>query len=422
MTQDPAFTAQLSPAQLARLDQLSTDFVGALLTFSHRILQRDAAFPSLVELGLAPEHAELLYRKVPERWQDVLMIGRLDVNTDGEAFVSYELNGDQPGGLAMVAELWHGRKTPAPEAPPCPEYRAYLSAAAGYYRVRSSRRDPAGILLLPNGYAQLAMEQRELAAYFGQPVHVATDLSRLRFDGRELGYQDEAGRRHVIDLVFRCPRVNIYQLVASDYAPIREAYLADAAVLVNPAHARVAGSKSLYGLLADPRRQDAAQLSDGQREAVLALLPQTIFVDESNVAQLRAERAQWVLKAALGGRGQRVWLGADTSDEAWAALLAAREPGFTCQEFRPPYRLPIRVDGAPADERPSVPISIAPFVTGGESPGVAGYLVRAVIPVAGDRAELENVKLNLLGANDYVGDDGTLRHRVVGIGRLGSLD
>ena len=422
LTLPPTFELRLPEAQLARLEALSGHAVSAIVRVAHQILRGAAGFPGLEALGLEREHVALLRRNLPVEARDILVLGRLDVTTDGEQFASYELNGDQPGGLEYVSLLEDGVAFPPGKGlRPGSPYGAYLEAMLAYFRRHTGRAHPEGVLLLGNRYHLLARLQEALERFFDAPVRCSQLGERCGFDGQRLLYGESAPDHQAVDLVVRSPRVNIYQLSSEPFGAVRDAWLAGRIVLVNPPHSRVAGCKALYPLLRDPSIRDRAGVTDSEADALDRLIPEVVPVDDQSFARIQAERPRWVIKAPLGGKGENVFLGPEQEDAAWSAIVARarRSPGWTASSFRPPFHLPVYVDAAPGSN-PVVPVSVDPYVTVGDDFRVAAFLCRAVLPQTSDPAELEHVKLNLLGRNLYTDSQGAERTRVIGLGRVRS--
>jgi hypothetical protein len=348
----------------------------------------------------------------------VLVIGRLDVATDGERYVAYELNGDQPGGLEYVSLLQDGPLSEGGPLPPTSPYRAYLDAATAYFYRHTGRERPEGVLLLANRYHLLAQLRQALARYFDCPVVVSQRGEGCRSDAKRLLADDAQGRPQPVDLVLRSPRVNIYELCDPELQAVRQAWELGRAVIVNPPHARVAGCKALLPVLARQDLLARAQVTGAEREAVTRLLPTVVRVGSWNRELLQRQQRRWVIKAPLGGKGDQVFLGPDTDDETWHAALgrACREPGWTASAFCPPFTHQVTLDATGRKVR--TPASTDPYVVSGDALSVAGILSRAVLPQTDDPAELQSVKLNLLGENTYHGTDGAIRHRIVGLGRV----
>lgn len=414
----PTFRVHLPPAQLQQLRQRSTGLVSLLAKLAHGVVHGRPGFPSLNELGLSPDHAGVLGRNLPERFDDVLVLGRLDVTTDGERMFSYELNADQPGGMEYVS-LLESPVLPAGALPAGSVYRPYLAAASDHFCRRSGRSQPEGVLLLANGYHLIERLHQALSRHFACPVHLRQAPADATFDGKRLSVRGPGGVAHAIDLVVRSPRVNIYELVSEPYAAVRAAWEREAAVIVNPPHSRVAGCKSLYAYLDDQLLLDRVDATAAEREAAVALVREVVPVMPHNAGELRRNAQAWVLKAPLGGKGSNVHLGPETDPTAWDTLVhrAITEPGWTAASFQPPYALPIEPDDRPGAHIAS-PTSIDPYVVMTTPPQVAGFLVRAVIPTRDDPAELANVKLNLLGTNRYRASDGTEHTRTIGLGAI----
>ncbi len=419
----PTFTLRLPTEALERLDTLSRHAVSAILRVAHRIVHGAPGFPPLEALGLARGHARLLRHRLPEEPRDLLVIGRLDVTTDGQRFVTYELNGDQPGGLEYVSLLEDGLYWPDGAAlPPRSPYGPYLEAALSYYRRQTGRDQPEGVLLLGNRYHLATRLRRALESFFDAPVRYSELGQRCGFDGTRLLHCAHGRRRQAVDLVLRSPRVNIYELTAVPLMAVRNAWLARRAVIVNPPHARVAGCKALLPLLGEPEIRRRAGLSDEEQQALDELVPEVIAVDEQTAVRLLSERSRWVLKAPLGGKGQQVYVGPALDDRTFNAVVsqALGNPGWTASAYHPPFHLPIVPDEPPRDPV-TTPVSIDPYLVVSDQIRIAGRLCRAVLPETADPAELAHVKLNLLGRDTWVDADGVERQRRVGLGRVRPL-
>ncbi|MFH2006166.1 MAG: hypothetical protein ABI333_06235 [bacterium] len=418
-TLPPTYRLTLPGPLLDALGDLSCRFVAALLKVAHQVVHQRRGFPTLAELGLAAPHIALLGAQLPAAPTDLLVIGRLDVVTNGTDYVAYELNGDQPGGLEYVSLVEDGLTLPADSSLAATSpYRCYLDAAIHHYQQRTGRSQPTGVLLLGNRYHLLTRLQEALTRFFSCPVLVSQQGEGCEFDGEHLLWRDPQGVARPVDLVLRSPRVNIYELCAEPFLPVRRAWESGAAVLVNPPHSRVAGCKALLPALRQEHLLDRADVTATEAEAVARLLPEVIRVTESQRALLQGQQERWVLKAPLGGKGDQVYIGPVTEPAVWEAVLdqALGAPGWTASAYHPPFDHQVTLDDSERTVR--TPASTDPYVVVGEQMAVAGILSRAVIPTTDDPAELRSVKLNLLGKNTYLGSDGVERSRTVGLGRI----
>lgn len=69
------------------------------------------------------------------------------------------------------------------------------------------------------------------------------------------------------------------------------------------------------------------RFSPATQATVRALIPFTQRLETADLARLRAERGDWVLKSDYGCEGDEVVLGADVSDATWDEALRAALPG-----------------------------------------------------------------------------------------------
>jgi uncharacterized circularly permuted ATP-grasp superfamily protein len=348
----------------------------------------------------------------------MMVIGRLDVTTDGERYYTYECNGSQPGGMEFVELFAHPWFADAEAAAQIEQlYSHYVGNALHFFQQKTSRREPTGILLLRHHYHLCNTLHAMLERHLGRKVFMSEDGSDCSWDGQRLLFLDNQGKRHSIDLIFRSPRTTLEELMEGKNATLLKAWKKGKVVIVNPPHAKIVGWKTLYVYLKRRDLWPMSELTEAEITAIEQILPEISLVDEENVARLREHKDDWVLKYTLRGRGAMVWLGPELSQQTWDERVnrAVEHPGWICQRFHAPFSLPITLHDH-ARSQLVVPATVDPFVTIGESLSVPSCLCRAVIPVHGDAAELKNVKLNILGENIYKDPNGVSRERCIGFG------
>jgi hypothetical protein len=150
----------------------------------------------------------------------------------------------------------------------------------------------------------------------------------------ELSYADGALRdaQGPVDLVYN--RLTDFAFEAAEHAPLRAAYLADAAVITpHPrAHALYADKRNL-SLLTDADRLR----SWGVREAVIAELqrgiPHTQIVAPWDGERLWAERRKLFFKPAAGHGSRAAYRGDKLTRRVWGEILAG---SYVAQELVPP--------------------------------------------------------------------------------------
>jgi len=135
-----------------------------------------------------------------------------------------------------------------------------------------------------------------------------------------------------VDLVYN--RLTDFAFEAVEHAPLRTAYLADAAVITpHPrAHALYADKRNL-SLLTD----EARLRSWGVREPVIAMLqlgiPRTQIVAAADAERLWGERRKLFFKPAAGYGSRAAYRGDKLTRRVWGEILAGR---YIAQELVPP--------------------------------------------------------------------------------------
>jgi len=160
----------------------------------------------------------------------------------------------------------------------------------------------------------------------------AAGISCVLADPRELALQGDRllAADHAIDVVYR--RAVLAELMDRE-AEVREfleAYRRGAAVFVNSFRCHLSEDKAFLALL--QASEFSGLLSPGERALVRAVLPWTARLEETRLERdgkmvdllpwVLAERSRLVLKPAHGYGGRSVFVGDETSPDAWEQAVA----------------------------------------------------------------------------------------------------
>jgi hypothetical protein len=158
----------------------------------------------------------------------------------------------------------------------------------------------------------------------------------LRFDGARLLAEGEP-----VDLVYS--RLTDFYLAEPAQRALRDAYLADAAVVTpHPrAHALYASKANLVRL-SDEAFLRAAGLGEGVVRTLLATVPRTVRVRDSDPDALWAERKRWFFKPVAGYGSKAAYRGDKLTRGAFAGVLAG---DYVAQRIVPPSERSIELDG-----------------------------------------------------------------------------
>ncbi len=155
----------------------------------------------------------------------------------------------------------------------------------------------------------------------------------LRFEGGKLHLFDTA-----VGVVVRHYKTDWWGERASawtteqlpDSEPLQQALEAalgavaeDAAVFVNPFGSVLPQNKRAMAFM----WEHLDDFSPAARDIIARHVPHTVRLESLHEEQLRAERAQWVLKADYGAEGSEVILGRDVDAATWNLSLASARPG-----------------------------------------------------------------------------------------------
>ncbi len=188
------------------------------------------------------------------------------------------------------------------------------------------------------------------------------DVRDLAFeDGRLVGKKAFFGRDNAaIDAVWRRSVTNDIIEHWEESQPLIQAVRERKVALIGSFAGHIVHDKQIFQVLFIP--QTRALLTDEENAFVDATVPFTSFLDETHVdiAQIKATRADWIVKPTDAYGSKDVYAGVDYSDEEWAAIVdryannAAGAP-FIVQKYCTPFRtltLPLYGEAEGASREP----------------------------------------------------------------------
>lgn len=182
-------------------------------------------------------------------------------------------------------------------------------------------------------YPEFLLAQRFFAGH-GMEAHVC-DASRVSYERGQLTLDGKP-----IDLVYN--RLVDFSLSEPTHAPLREAYLENAAVITpNPhVHALFADKRNM-SLLSDKAALASWGLSADHLSALVGI-PHTVLLTPDNAEQLWSERKRLFFKPAGGYGSKAVYRGDKVTKGVWMEIMRG---GYVAQEFAAPSERMIRLDG-----------------------------------------------------------------------------
>jgi hypothetical protein len=332
----PRFRARphvISAGEKAALDGAAE----AVAAVHHQLVCRVLEQPSLLDdfFGLTPAQ-KLMFLAGAPLWHG---LARADVFlVDGRPPQVCELNCDTPSGLAEAAVLGRlGDVSPAgdPNARLEARFGRLLETFAASTEVAASGitvglvyptelAGDFGLLRLYQDWCQ----RRGLATVLGSPfnLHATPDggvgLFGRRCDLLVRHYKTDwwGERRPIWD--DEVPYADAEPL-AGPLALVLSAVSARRCAVVNPFAAVLPQNKRAMAFLWEEQHRFDAEA----RAIIRDHVPETVRLERADRAQLRASRAEWVLKSDYGCEGEEVVIGRATDHQAWAACLERALPG-----------------------------------------------------------------------------------------------
>lgn len=195
-------------------------------------------------------------------------------------------------------------------------------------------------LLFRNWLRDLGIEC-EIAA----PEQLVFDGSRLRFDGR------------AFDLVYN--RLTDFSLSDTQSRPVRDAYLADAAVVTpNPRHHLLYANKRNLILLSDDQWLASIGVDAETRSALRKSIPEARALTADNAEALWARRKHYFFKPYSGYGSKATYRGDKITRGVWQQLLEKGD--YLAQAYVPAAQRYLEAEGKP------LKFDVRTYVYGGE--------------------------------------------------------
>jgi hypothetical protein len=361
------------------------------------------------ELAVPPAEDRLI--RIDPGFPRPMRICRLDAFLSGYEVRFLEFNADSPAGLGYTDVLYRGLREAidlprvAEEfdtayQPMLPELAPMLLDAYGALRARwRDLPERPRVAIVDTSDSPSVPEFRIAAAALAEAGldAVITTLGELGYDGSLLRAAGEP-----VHLVWRRALTEDILSEPPGAAELVGAFEEGRVCMVNPFRSLVANNKKLFALLDDPRY---AHLIDGEEaHAVRATIPWTRVLRPGKasyggwavdlLAFVSDNRDRLVLKPAANYGGQSVFLGIETGQGDWDAVIEAHAAAgdFVVQEYVP---VPEEMFPTVEDGRVQMRLkrfNINPFGVGGR---YAGTLTRisdqAVINVSAGGGLLPSV-------------------------------
>lgn len=178
---------------------------------------------------------------------------------------------------------------------------------------------------------------REVLDKYGLATTVC-DSAHLRYEAGELRC---GGRR--VDMVYN--RLTDFFLIAPEHSALRDAWLADAAVITpNPRNYALYADKRHMVLLSDQAWLASIGVAAEVRELIRRVVPDTELVCAANADAMHARRKHLFFKPATGYGAKAGYRGQSVTQRVFADIIAAGD--YVAQTMVPPATRVVLVDGA----------------------------------------------------------------------------
>ena len=195
------------------------------------------------------------------------------------------------------------------------------------------------------------------------------DIRELDFDGKRL-VSRKSGR--TIDMIYRRAVSSVVAERMNECGALIEALENNKVMLLGDFKSTLMHSKSISAAVFHP--ETFKRISAEDRKTVELFFPRTYFFDKESIdggllADVRTNRAKWVLKPQAGFASHGVICGRDVSESSWSdSLDSLFGTGYMLQEFCESLKFPaLRLDG---DSISSFPLMIGIYFIMGQFAGL----------------------------------------------------
>ncbi len=299
---------------------------------AHRILckviTRYLEDPSYREVfDYDPRLVELIC--LPRGYDSLLPIARLDVFLDEETGQApfCEFNGDGSSGMNENREVHNSLRESATyrefcerhDVKGCELFTPWVEAFLHIYDTYEHKVENPRIAIcdyLENGVVDEFRLYAEVFEEFGYDCQII-DVRDLRFDGERL--LDKEGLP--IHAIWRRCVTNDVLTYWDDSQALIEAVRAEKVALIGSFAGHIVHDKQIFEVLYKPETQ--AFLTAEEISFIEQHIPLTAFLDDDhvNVAQIRANKDEWIIKPTDHYGADQVFAGCACDQEKWEALI-----------------------------------------------------------------------------------------------------
>lgn len=310
---------------------------------------------------------------LPRGYDSLLPFARVDTFLDEETYEAQfcEFNGDGSSGMNENREITNSvRDTKSFRAfadshhlQGCDLFEPWVDAFIRIYGTYAHRVDNPRFAIcdyLENGVVDEFYLFADLFRERGYACTVA-DVRDLTFDGEVL--RDGAGER--VDAIWRrCVTNDVIDYWDSSQALI-EAVRAEKVALIGSFAGHIVHDKQIFEVLFKP--ETCAFLTADEISFIEQTVPLTAFLndDEVNVAQIRANKQEWIIKPSDHYGADNVYAGCEVSQQEWERLIDQFANGqagypFIVQRYIRPFVTDTLPPDARIDELDDDEVSCAP--------------------------------------------------------------
>lgn len=359
-------------------NQKTYDVMKAASEMTHRILckvmQRYLDDPSYRELFDFDDRLKELIL-LPRGYDSILPFARVDtfLNEDDYRVQFCEFNGDGSAGMNENREITNSIADSATlktfkedhKVYGCSLFEPWVEKFLEIYDTYDHKVSNPRIAIcdyLENGVVDEFYVFADLFKKQGVEC-VVCDVRSLSFDGDVL--TDEDGKR--IDAIWRRCVTNDVLEYWSDSQALIEAVRAEKVALIGSFAGHIVHDKQIFDVLL--KDETIAFLEPDEISFLEQAIPQTAFLDESevNLAQIRDNKDEWIIKPADHYGADNVYAGLEVSEGEWKELIdkfANSKSGypFIVQRFVRPFKTDTLPPDVGINDKPDGAISSIPVL------------------------------------------------------------
>ncbi|GEM_PF-2651079 len=304
-----------------------------------KVVQEYYISPELqAKILLHPAEKTLFLSTTPSKGFGMM---RLDAFYNGDQIKFVELNSDYPEGVVIFQNsceaydetLLAWKLLKPNHVSTIDNKELFYENVVALYKMNGGKQQKPSIALVGPIDRLFISEYELLTKFFLDKGHKAflVEPQELSLTETGLSYNGES-----IHIVRRLGEMRYFR--ENEFAkPILEAYKKRQVLLVNDLHNRLWGIKTFFAILHD--KNFSYLFSEEEKMVIEETIPKTWIVDSHNKEQREnflSQKNKIVLKPNDDSEGNLVYIGKDTSDDAWRKIVFDTEiHGWTAQELIP---------------------------------------------------------------------------------------